>query len=63
MDGAVGTVRGAAIAAWLGVLVWGWQFRAALRETGHLRADQSPPPPDAGRHRKPALPPPEGNSA
>jgi O-antigen/teichoic acid export membrane protein len=53
MGGAVGTMRGAAVAAWIGLLVSWWQFRAALRES-----DQVPagvwlwPGRQRGRHRK-----------
>ena len=36
--GAVGTVRGAVVAAWLGVLLSWWQLRAALRESGNVPA-------------------------
>ncbi len=32
--GAVGTVCGAAVAMWIGALLWWWQLRAALRESG-----------------------------
>jgi hypothetical protein len=52
--GAVGTMRGAAVAAWIGLLVSWWQFRAALRES-----DQVPagvwlwPGRRRGRHRRP----------
>lgn len=56
VGGTVGTMQGAAVAAWIGVLISWWQFRAALRESdrvpagaglwpGHLR----------GRHRQLAL--------
>ena len=51
-DGAVGTVWGAALATWLGALLWWWQLRLAIGEHG------KPPPPgrrtSAGRHRGPA---------
>jgi O-antigen/teichoic acid export membrane protein len=53
MGGTVGTMRGAAVAAWIGLLVSWWQFRAALRES-----DQVPPGVwlwpgrRRGRHRK-----------
>jgi O-antigen/teichoic acid export membrane protein len=52
VGGTVGTMRGAAVAAWLGLLVSWWQFRAALRES-----DQVPdgarlwPGRPLGRHR------------
>jgi len=53
MGGTVGTMRGAAAAAWIGLLVSWWQFRAALRDS-----DQVPagvwlwPGCGRGRHRK-----------
>ena len=37
--GAVGTVRGLAIATWLGTLVYWWHLRAALRESGDRPSD------------------------
>jgi O-antigen/teichoic acid export membrane protein len=37
--GAVGTVWGAAAAAWVGALVSWWQLRTAMRESGRLPAD------------------------
>lgn len=39
IGGAVGTVRGAAVAAWIGALAFWWHFRAACRE-----ADEMPTP-------------------
>jgi O-antigen/teichoic acid export membrane protein len=38
LDGAVGTVRGAAVATWLGALVWWWQLRVAMRESDKIPA-------------------------
>ncbi len=38
VGGTVGTMRGAAVAAWIGVLVSWWQFRAALRESDQVPA-------------------------
>jgi O-antigen/teichoic acid export membrane protein len=38
LDGATGTVRGAAVAAWLAALLTWWQLRAALRESSHVAA-------------------------
>lgn len=35
-DGAVGTTIGTAVATWIGTLLYWWQFRAALRESGVL---------------------------
>jgi O-antigen/teichoic acid export membrane protein len=53
MGGTVGTMRGAAVAAWIGLLVSWWQFRAALRESDQVPAGAwlwpGRPP---GRHRK-----------
>ena len=37
--GAVGTVRGSAVAAWLGALLAWWQLRAAIRESDQVPAD------------------------
>ncbi len=52
MAGTAGTMRGAAIAAWLGLLISWWQFRAALRESDQVpdgaRLWPGRPP---GRHR------------
>lgn len=36
--GTVGTALGAAIAAWLGALLWWWQLRTALQEAAHVSA-------------------------
>jgi O-antigen/teichoic acid export membrane protein len=36
--GAVGSIRGAAAGTWVGVLVYWWQVRAALRESGDAAA-------------------------
>ncbi len=38
LEGIAGTLRGAAVAAWIGVLVSWWQFRAALRESDKVPA-------------------------
>lgn len=53
LDGAQGTVRGAALATLVAALVWWWQLRVALREsdqvpTAHRRA--------AARHRRSTRP-------
>ena len=52
LGGATGTVRGAALATWVGALLWWWQLGVAMRESGKV------PPrswylfrPLAGRHR------------
>jgi O-antigen/teichoic acid export membrane protein len=51
-DGAVGSIRGAALGTWIGALVYWWQLRVALRESGHAPATyQSRPGSPAGRHR------------
>lgn len=34
--GAMGTVRGAAVATWAGAVVWWWQLRIAMRESGKI---------------------------
>ena len=36
--GAVGVMYGSALAAWIGVLLFWWQLRMAMREAGHARA-------------------------
>ena len=41
LDGAVGTIRGAALATWLGAVVWWSQLRVAMRESDKI--------PQAGR--------------
>jgi O-antigen/teichoic acid export membrane protein len=62
--GAIGTMRGAAVASWIGVLISWWQFRAALRESDQMPAGarlpagaRRSPARSAGRHRRS---PPEG---
>ena len=54
-DGAVGAVRGAAIATWVGALIWWWQLRAGLRESPSIpdRADRSTARSPDRRHRTP----------
>ena len=59
-NGALGTIRGAAVATWIGALLWWWEFRSGRREF----ADGRPNRP-AGRHRlsraaRPELHPGEG---
>ncbi len=53
--GALGTVRGAAVATWVGALLWWWQLRLAMRESDQIpsrtkgllrRGDAGPPEPD-----------------
>jgi O-antigen/teichoic acid export membrane protein len=34
--GAVGTMRGTAVAFWISALLWWWQLRTALRESGYI---------------------------
>jgi O-antigen/teichoic acid export membrane protein len=41
--GAIGTVRGAALATWLGSVVWWWQLRTAMRESGKIPARRPVP--------------------
>ena len=36
LDGAVGAVRGAALATWVGALLWWWQLRAGMRESAAI---------------------------
>jgi O-antigen/teichoic acid export membrane protein len=59
LDGALGAVWGAALATWLGALLWWWQLRQALADPGTF-----PVPAGggaaAGRHRGP---PPSGRAA
>ena len=49
--GAVGAVRGTAVATWLGALVYWWQVRAALRESGDVPGHGFWPNRQAGKHR------------
>jgi O-antigen/teichoic acid export membrane protein len=44
LGGAVGTVRGAALATWLGAAVWWWQLRVAIRESDKIPARGSARP-------------------
>ena len=39
LGGTAGTVRGIIIPTWLGALLLWWQFRVALRESGHASSD------------------------
>jgi O-antigen/teichoic acid export membrane protein len=61
--GVVGTVRGVAVATWVGALVWWWQLHAGLQEAGHVPAGSRFRPGRLGRRhgiREPAVtPPPE----
>jgi O-antigen/teichoic acid export membrane protein len=59
--GVLGTVRGIAVATWVGALVWWWQLHAGLEEAGHLPAGSRFQPGRLGRwrgHREPAPTPP-----
>jgi peptidoglycan biosynthesis protein MviN/MurJ (putative lipid II flippase) len=51
LGGATGTVRGAALATWVGALLWWWQLDVAMRESGKV-------PPRSGHlfRRRPAEP-------
>jgi O-antigen/teichoic acid export membrane protein len=53
--GALGAVRGTALATWVGAGVYWWQLRAALRESGRLANGQRSllggPPRQRGKHR------------
>jgi peptidoglycan biosynthesis protein MviN/MurJ (putative lipid II flippase) len=51
-DGAFGTMCGAAVASWIGALVFWLQLRRALRESDNVPALNRQP----GRHRKPYSP-------
>ena len=63
LDGAVGTVWGAALATWLGALLWWWQLRLAVSERGELTASDGRKA--AGRHRgsRTALPAANGSAS
>jgi O-antigen/teichoic acid export membrane protein len=54
--GALGTMRGAAVATWFSALVWWWQLHAALHDAGHVSRHgfrlRRPPT----RHQRPAAP-------
>ena len=51
--GAIGTVRGAALATWIGALVWWWQLRLGMRESSKTYAADGwfRPGRPTGRHR------------
>jgi O-antigen/teichoic acid export membrane protein len=49
--GVVGTMRGIAVATWIGALVWWWQLHAGLQEAGHVPAGSRFPPGRLGRLR------------
>ena len=53
LDGAAGAVIGTAVATWLGAVVYWWQLRAALRETGKLDGYLMWTGRPSGRHRAP----------
>jgi hypothetical protein len=36
LGGAAGSVRGVAVATWIGAAAWWWQFRAGMKESGQL---------------------------
>jgi O-antigen/teichoic acid export membrane protein len=44
--GALGSVRGSAVATWIGALLWWWQLYAALREAGIIPVTGSRTTPD-----------------
>ena len=54
LDGAVGTVRGAALATLSGAVVWWWQLRVAMRESDKMPARDRF---RLGRRRGPSAPP------
>ncbi len=49
--GAIGTVRGAALSAWLGALLWWLELRAALRKRGTAGLETQPRPSDPTTRR------------
>lgn len=49
--GAIGTVRGSAVAAWIGALIWWWQLRVAMRESDQVPALRWSLMRRAGSHR------------
>jgi O-antigen/teichoic acid export membrane protein len=54
MGGAIGTVRGAAIAVWVGALLWWWELRSGLHEFGMVPTYRWPlSRHPVGRHRSP----------
>jgi O-antigen/teichoic acid export membrane protein len=57
--GALGTVRGVAVATWIAAIVYWWQLRAGLRDSDLIPDDgqllaRRPPSPPATRHRQAA---------
>ena len=46
--GALGSVRGLALATWVGTVLWWWQLHAAMRESGILPAGDRRAGPDPG---------------
>jgi O-antigen/teichoic acid export membrane protein len=56
LGGAVGTIRGLAISTWAGTVVYWWQLRVALHESGRLPARRVLPGRRPGRHRGPSPP-------
>jgi O-antigen/teichoic acid export membrane protein len=57
VGGTVGSVRGAAVATWIGALTYWWQLRGALRESDVPAVSWLQPGRHVGRHRKPVTPP------
>jgi peptidoglycan biosynthesis protein MviN/MurJ (putative lipid II flippase) len=51
-DGAVGTIRGAAAAGWIGALLFWWELRAELRVSRNLGLNPFSHPAASGRHRR-----------
>lgn len=49
--GAIGAVRGTAVATWLGALVYWWQMRSALRESGKIAGYRFWSGRPSGKHR------------
>ena len=54
VGGAFGTMFGAAAASWIGALLFWWQLRTALRESGATRRQEPPAGQGrpAGRHHE-----------
>jgi hypothetical protein len=64
--GALGSVRGLAVATWIGALLWWWQLRAAMRESGiallgHRHAEQQQEPTMESLRRVTASEPADGD--
>ncbi len=57
LGGAIGSVRGIAVATWIGAAAWWWQMHAGLKEHGRAPAVAAvQPAPSPGRHRHVPVP-------